>query len=225
LARSTSALVPHPIPLAPPQQIGQLKAIGVDWLKQEFATWIAVKPRQGEEDTSGATVVVGGLDPMELLLTPEISDSEENKESTDVKRPLVDLLFPTDLPALSNGTQSSPAAIPTEETQDADALPEFLLSIPFYISTLNLLCIILPHIQPTPALKSRISSHLNSLSKSSGFLTEVLGHAQASGGNGLEDAGEDDDSAGVLEESRADIFALEDACARAKVAYDRAGVE
>ena len=225
LTRSTSALIPHPIPLAPPQQLGQLKALGVDWLKEEFVTWIGSRLHTDKEDT--APTVVGALDPVEVLSTPE--EGVKGKETDDETPSLVDLLFPPDLPVLPNPTTSS-----ADDSDAADTLTDFLLSIPFYISTLNLSCVVLPHLHPSsPAvesLKSRISTHLTSLNKSSQFLTEVLQHAQSSSVNATSsEQGEDGgptgggEEAGFLEESRADIFALEDACARATEAWEKLG--
>ncbi len=209
LTRSTSALVPHPIPLAPPQQLGQLKAIGVDWLKAEFATWIAAKP----DERQGDVVIIGALDPARILVSEAIEPKDDSTPS------LFDLLFPHDLPEL-----------PPTDAEAADSeevLSAFLLSIPFHISTLNLVCIILPYLTTTPGnnfstLKSRMSKHLDSLNRSLRFLMEVLQHVQTEGAS-MDRGGQDD--GGVFEESRADIFALEDAVGRAKGVWEKAGWE
>jgi hypothetical protein len=213
LTRSTSARLPHPIPLGPPQQMGQLAAVGVDWLKQEFATWIAAKATQGRDNSSAPIMSPGALDPNKALSIAEpspaaVNDSDEASTSSPV---LVDLLFPTDLPSLPTAT-STPT--PESAAHDASILPDFLASIPFYISTLNLLCIVVPHLQleTSATLRSRITKHVDSLNRSSRFLVEVLDQARKK----EEATGEN-----TFEESRADIFALEDACVRAVRICDR----
>ena len=64
---------------------------------------------------------------------------------------------------------------------------------------------------------------MESLHKSAMFLGEVLQHVQADGGNGLRGGGED--GGGLFEESKADIFALEDACSRALGMWEKVGKE
>jgi hypothetical protein len=223
LTRSTSALIPHPIPLAPPQQLGQLKAIGVDWLKSEIAAWIATKSNSSGE--VAAPVIVGALDPTQVLLMPEsLESSERDQAKHDGTPSLLELLFPRDLPELPITSTTSTEA---SDTDPEESLSEFLLSIPFYISTLNLICIVVPYLATAPsmgvsALKSRMSRHVESLNKSSRFLVEVLQHVQAERrGLGEGDRGSEDE-AGIFEASRADIFALEDACTRAKGVWERA---
>ncbi|KAJ9613396.1 YAP1-binding protein 1 [Cladophialophora chaetospira] len=215
LTRSTSALVPHPIPLAPPQQLGQLKAIGVDWLKAEFATWIATKPTERE----GGVIIISALDPIQVLLEPESAEPKQDDTTS-----LLDLLFPTDLSELPVTSPTAAALDDTEAADTEETLSDFLLSIPFYISTLNLISIVLPYLATAPTtsvstLKARISRHLDSLNKSSKFLTEVLQHVQEEA-SGLRGGGEEEGS--LFEGSRADIFALEDACARGREAWERA---
>jgi hypothetical protein len=221
LTRSTSALVPHPIPLAPPQQLGQLKAIAVNWLKEEFMAWIAAGPLKGTEDAPVA--IVGALDPTEILIKAASSETAEPAQKDD-KPSIPDLLFPLDLPSLLSSTSSS-TKTPEEATVNTDALPDFLLSLPFYISTLNLLCILLPAQQPDSPLTPRVSKHIDNLTSSSRFLLELLHHAQSTAGTGLKGDGEEEYGAGVLAESRADIFALEDACTRATAARGKLGME
>ncbi|EXJ75380.1 uncharacterized protein A1O5_02076 [Cladophialophora psammophila CBS 110553] len=233
LTRSTSALQPHPIPLAPPQQLGPLKAVGVDWLKDEFSEWIRARA-QGQAEEGAA--VVGALDPSVVLLTPEDASREETGEDKkDAAPSLIDLLFPPDIVTLALSTTSSTTTSTSPGESSLERLPEFLLSIPFYISTLNLICIVLPHLplsqHPTSALKSRIAAHLSCLDNSSKFLLGLLHHAQsssisaaaaaASGEAGMQggEGGGDNKHEGFLEESRADIFALEDACVRATGAW------
>ncbi|OAP64875.1 hypothetical protein AYL99_00847 [Fonsecaea erecta] len=213
LTRSTSALQPHPIPLAPPQQLGSLKAVGVDWLKDEFLEWISTKPRvQAEEGTA----VVGALDPSVILLTPEDTSAKEvaSEDKDTATLSLLDLLFPPDLPSVAL-LSTSP------EESSSDNLAEFLLSIPFYISTLNLICIVLPHLplslHPTSSLKARISTHLSYLTNALNLLLELLRHAQASTSTTATGSGHD----GFLEESRADIYAFQDACIRATGVWEK----
>ncbi|KIW81924.1 hypothetical protein Z517_04950 [Fonsecaea pedrosoi CBS 271.37] len=232
LTRSTSALQPHPIPLAPPQQLGSLKAVGVDWLKEEFSQWIRARTQGLAEE--GAPVV-GALDPAAVLMTPEdaTSEAEATEDRDDITAALVDLLFPPDIATFtvsstSSTTASTSATLPEEPSPDK--LSEFLLSMPFYISTLNLICIVLPHLplsqHPTSMLKARISAHLSSLNKALDFVVELLEHAQtsasttASGEGGMR-GGAGDEQEGFLEESRADIFALQDACARATGVWEK----
>lgn len=205
LTRSTSALQPHPIPLAPPQQLGALKAVGVDWLKDEFAACIRVKTQsQGEAGRDP-----DGLD-LSILAQASSADGKDADKDKDVDSPsLLELLFPKDLPVLSAATMTAPAdQDPDLESDASDPFSSFLPDMPFFISTLNLICIMHPHLLTSvPDLKNRVSSHVNSLSTSSKFLLELLQHASS-------DASAED--AEFLTESRADLFALEDACARAR---------
>lgn len=232
LTRSTSALIPHPIPLSTPQQLGQLKAIGVDWLKAEFATWIAANPPKS--DGGSVPVVIGALDPITALLVADTqTPADEGKRVEDAKPTLLDLVLPSDIPILSSTSSAA-------DTPDSDPFSEFFSSIRFFISTLNLICIILPHLSSDSSsssasssggaaateidnapstLKARISAHIDSLAQSSTFLLGVLEHAQSSTAASSADDGEAEQAA--LEESRADIFALEDACARAKEAWEK----
>ena len=208
LTRSTSALVPHPIPLAPPQQLAQLKAVAADWLREEVLLFQALRARAG--NTNAASI--GGLDPEEVLKESETS-SNKGKEKEMDNPSLLDLLFPPNLPALSS-TITTPSS-PTESS-DEDTFSDFLVSIPFHISTINLICIIVPHLPGSSPLKPRLASHLASLNTSSRFLDDVLNSASFAGASGLRGGGETKgiDESG-LEESRADIAALRDACKRA----------
>ncbi|KIV87278.1 hypothetical protein PV11_02833 [Exophiala sideris] len=187
LTRSTSALQPHPIPLAPPQQLPALKAIGVKWLKDEFFVWTRDK--------------FGGIEP--AFLTTAGNDTSEASA-------LLDLLFPSDLETLSSETIST--------DPESDTLGSFLLDIAFYISTLNLLCIVLPHLR---SLDARVPKHIASLTKSSKFLGQLLEQAtSASKSRATHEQGSNED--GFLDESRADIIALQDACTRANAALKQA---
>lgn len=204
LTRSTSALEPHPIPLAPPQQLGALKAVGVDWLKDEVVSYLRdqrVQQQQHQTQQPSATTQ-HGLNPN--LITDEAHEAGiKGNESA-----LLDLLFPKDLFSLG-GPNSGTAA------DEGDTVSEFLLHIPFYVSTLNLLSIILPH-QPTALPSSsplhsqtftdRVSAHVMSLGSSLEFLTTLLAHASAEGGAAAADS--------YLTESRADLNALQDAYER-----------
>lgn len=229
LTRSTSALEPHPIPLAPPQQLGVLKAVGVDWLKDEILRFLRdQRPQQtqSEQQEPAPTFPADnnpGLNPH--LITDEVHEAEiRGNESS-----LLDLLFPKDLPSLggplSSRAAAAAAATPAEGEEDDDTIGDFLLNIPFYISTLNLLSIILPRSAAGAAAPSsssssaagahsqifndRVSTHVTSLGSSLKFLTTVLSHAAAAGsGSG---SGEDES---YLMQSRSDINALQDA-------YDR----
>jgi hypothetical protein len=192
LTRSTSALQPHPIPLAPPPQVPALKAVGVDWLKDEFAAWI----RGGGSGSDQ----VRGLDPG--ILTAEIQPRDD---SADVDS-LVDLLFPQNLPVLPDVQQDSP-----------DPLSVFLQDMPFFIATLNLVCVVLPHLDASAELGGRIAAHVRSLDASSQFLLQVLQHAASA------PTSENGDLEGILEESRPDIVALQDACTRAGETLERTG--
>lgn len=238
LTRSTSALQPHPIPLAPPQQMGALKAIGVDWLKDEFATWIrpsgsgTVTPKStGQTPTEQPLARNDGLDP--AILT------NGNEEKATQTPSLLDLLFPQPLPTLPATAQPSSTDADSDAGSDSDTLSSFLLNIPYYIATLNLLCVVLPHLSTkstTTDLTLRLSAHVESLSASSKFLLTLLQHARDSRSQDAEQAAtgtgnpaaegvpgtQADQGAGVLAESRADIFALEDACTRATAALQTA---
>ena len=94
LTRSTSALVPHPIPLAPPQQLGQLKAIAVNWLKDEFITWITAQSQQGESNSAA-----GGLDLKAILAEspPAEGDDPTNDEKFFPYRPHLSFRPPSPL--------------------------------------------------------------------------------------------------------------------------------
>jgi hypothetical protein len=195
LTRSTSALQPHPIPLAPPQQLGALKAIGVDWLKEECLGWLG----------SGTQGDGKGIDPKTLTSPVGAGSDDKGLES-----PLTDLLFPReDLPTLD---QSNP--------DSADKLENFLPNIPFYISTLNLLSLILPHIprDSDTAFHERAESHIQKLASSLSFLTTLLDVA-------TRDQNQGDSHVGGMQEytmsSRADIFALQDACERARAVLEK----
>lgn len=236
LTRSTSALQPHPIPLAPPQQLGQLKAVGVDWLKDEFAGWIREKYRStGKEGTAVSSVY--GLDPAILTaVDPEgLPDAEKDNETPA----LLDLLFPRDLPVLSPSAAAATASFsaeadPTPDSESgSDTLTAFLLSISYFISTLNLLCIVMPHL-PSPTspgtgtrsgFATRISKHVASLNGASKFLLSLLQHATTSESTSTSAPESDNNDDGAfLADSRADIFALEDACARATATLKRSGI-
>lgn len=226
LTRSTSALEPHPIPLAPPQQLGVLKAVGVDWLKDEILRFLRdQRPQQtqSEQQQPAPTFAAGhnpGLNPH--LIADEIHEAEiRGNESS-----LLDLLFPKDLPSLGDPSSSRAAASATPaegEDDDDDTISNFLLNIPFYISTLNLLSIILPRSAAGAAPDSslsvagahsqsftdRVSTHVTSLGSSLKFLTTVLSHAAAAGSDNGEDAS-------YLMQSRSDINALQDAYERVR---------
>ncbi|KIW34337.1 uncharacterized protein PV07_01119 [Cladophialophora immunda] len=231
LTRSTSALQPHPIPLAPPQQVWPLKAVGVDWLKDEFSEWIGARAQVQAE---GSPNVVGALDPSVVLLAPEYASAKEEtrEDKNDTAVSLIDLLFPPEMHTLALSSTSAPrsTSLTSSEESPSDKLPEFLLSIPFHISTLNLICIVLPHLSfsqhPTSSLKSRISAHLSYLNNALNLLLELLQHAEAStsttasGEVGMRGGGGDEHE-GFLEESRADIFALQDACVRATGVWEK----
>ncbi|KIX04404.1 uncharacterized protein Z518_05272 [Rhinocladiella mackenziei CBS 650.93] len=223
LARSTSALQPHPIPLAPPQQLGALKAVGVDWLKDECAAWIRANAPDKEARAPGESQ---GLNPS--ILTPTVHSEVQREDNGIDTSSLLDLLFPKDLPTLLPGTATTPSAsIPASHSDpgldEPDTMSSFLLDIPYFISTLNLLCVVLPHLphgssSSSIGLTTRISSHINSLTSSSKFLLSILQHTTSSSPKDR-DVGDDGDA--VLAESRADIFALEDACMRATAALER----
>ncbi|KIY01752.1 uncharacterized protein Z520_01890 [Fonsecaea multimorphosa CBS 102226] len=229
LTRSTSALQPHPIPLAPPQQLGLLKAVGVDWLKAEFSEWISAGARAQAEEVP---MVIGALDPSAILFAPNDADRKEetSEDKNDTDRSLIDLLFPPDMPSLALFSSSSTTTSTSPEESPLDKLPDLLLSIPFYISTLNLICIVLPHLpfsqHPSSSLKSRISAHLSYLNNAVNLLLELLQHAQAStsstasGEPGMRGGGADEHE-GFLEESRADIYAFQDACVRATGVWEK----
>ncbi|KAL6244167.1 YAP1-binding protein 1 [Rhinocladiella similis] len=197
LTRSTSALQPHPIPLSPPQHSGALRAVGVDWLKDEFAAHImhtsTLSSSSSSSGNSTASVGAGGLDPS--ILT-SLGDGHESGTETHA---LLDLLFPRELPAL------------TYPDFTVETLGAFLGDIPFYISTLNLLCIVLPHVHGAALdLNLRAAAHVANLSVPSKNLHELL-QFFASQGRPSE----------VLEASRADIAALNDATARATKVLER----
>lgn len=218
LTRSTSALEPHPIPLAPPQQLGVLKAVGVDWLKDEVVTFLK-GTRSHQASVSGSAATEQGLNPD--LITDETHEAEiKGNESA-----LLDLLFPKDLPSLDVHPTGGSAAAGENEEED-DKISDFLLHIPFYISTLNLLSIILaPQPQAgSPASTSnsasftdRVSAHVSSLGASLKVLTSLLSHASASS---IAGDGSGDGSA-YLAESRADVFALLDAYERVRVILEK----
>ncbi|EXJ84639.1 hypothetical protein A1O3_05309 [Capronia epimyces CBS 606.96] len=223
LTRSTSALQPHPIPLAPPQQIGALKAVGVDWLKDEFANSIR------HQDTGLASIEqplarTEGLDLSTLIDGHADLDKDDAKDSRTPS--LLDLLFPQDLPRfppqpITSGQQSNT----DPEADDSDDLLSFLLDIPYFIATLNLLCVILPHLpssspSSTTDVKPRLAAHVRSLSTASNFLLALLQHATTSTAADQAEGTRVEDTE-FLAESRADIYALEDACTRATAALEK----
>ncbi|KAK5048878.1 hypothetical protein LTR84_005298 [Exophiala bonariae] len=215
LTRSTSALEPHPIPLAPPQQLGVLKAVGVDWLKDEILRYLRHQ-RQPQGQTTDASLFSPqtGLNPD--LITDEVHEAGiRGNESS-----LLDLLFPKDLTSLDQAFNTRTSKTEEEENDNDDTISAFLLNIPFYISTLNLLSIILPNPQsassasaaPSQIFTDRASAHVSSLGASLDFLTTVLLHAAADTGSSS-----GGDASAVLAESRADINALQDAYERVRV--------
>ncbi|KAK6381478.1 YAP1-binding protein 1 [Exophiala oligosperma] len=188
LTRSTSALQPHPIPLCPPQQNGALKAVGVDWLKDEFAAHIY----GGSGINGGGGGGAGGMDTS--ILTSLDGEGRTYDPKTEA---LLDLLFPERIPPLN-----SPEA--TDES-----LTDFLTETPFYIATLNMLCVILPHVHAALDLNMRAAAYVESLAVPSRDLHELLQYFAKQGG-----------PSEVLEASRADLCALRDANARAVKALE-----
>ncbi|EXJ94332.1 hypothetical protein A1O1_02726 [Capronia coronata CBS 617.96] len=221
LTRSTSALQPHPIPLAPPQQMGALKAVGVDWLKDEFAIWFRPKGAEsGQSQIEQPLARTDGLDPA-ILMNSNVASETAGEKDIDTS-PLLDLLFPPGLPTLPPRTTTTDQPVDTD-SDGSETLLSFLLDIPYYIATLNLLCVLLPHLPPPSAPSSgttdpraRLSAHVDSLKTSSQFLLTLLQHATTASG-AAESEGEGED---ILAESRADIYAFEDACARATAALE-----
>lgn len=211
LTRSTSALEPHPIPLAPPQQLGVLKAVGVDWLKDEVLRYLRDQRQNQSSPQEPFATPQAGLNPQ--LITDE--DREAGIRGNESS--LLDLLFPKDLASLDK----APSTESHVDEGDDDTISNFLLNIPFYISTLNLLSIVLP-LPPSPSsspsahsqiFTDRASAHVTSLGASLKFLTTVLSHAAAAPGTAHGSA----DESAVLTESRADINALQDAYERVRV--------
>jgi hypothetical protein len=211
LRRSISATLPHPIPLAPPQSLPQVKAIGVDWLKDEFLTFL--RHFQITEKDASEKGTEPGLNPMATLIPDNGTE-------------LLDLLLPTDM--LS---PLQPTTAASKSSTTTDALSEYLHYIPLTISTLNLLCIIIPHLSLglnksasntlVEKLRNRVEMYITAQKGSMGCLMEILSLAQShsggGGGNGDQEEGTED----VLAESRGDIFALEDASLRAKAAWEK----
>ncbi|KIW11894.1 hypothetical protein PV08_09167 [Exophiala spinifera] len=202
LTRSTSALQPHPIPLGPPQQSGNLKAVGVDWLKDEFAAHMTMTVQTSKTEAGSEAACVGGggsgLDPS-IFTSLDDHDHDRKIQSQTETGTLLDLLFPRRLPPLTY-----PEFTP-------ETLTAFLRDIPFYISTLNLLCVMLPHVDGGALdFTIRAAAHVANLSGPAKNLLELLEHFATR-----------EDSADALEGSRADICALKDATARATKVLER----
>ena len=156
------------IPLAPPYSEGTLKAIGIDWLKDEASKHIQ-HPTPSLHDT--IPVSANGIDPQVL---------ETDK---DLER----LVFPN-IPALT-----------TQRDVDPDVTTSVLLSLPFYISILNLACILFSGSTPInlPKTLQHAEAMLSGLKAWKDYLVDQLTQDDA------------------VKDSASDIFALEDACLRA----------
>ncbi|KAL2429828.1 hypothetical protein ABEF95_011657 [Exophiala dermatitidis] len=230
LTRSTSALQPHPIPLAPPQQMGQLKAVGAEWLKDEFAIWIRRQEEAKSDSNTGqgqATVHEQPLARTDGLDFSVLSDGHtaaaDGEEDSASDATLLDLLLPQQTLSGLRAASESGGQGESEDSTDSDTLSSFLLDIPYFIATLNLLCVILPHLPPADSttgspLKSRITTYITSLSDSSKFLQSLL--QQAAAAAQAQADGSSNETA-FLEESHGDMVALQDACARATAALEQ----
>jgi len=161
------------IPLAPPMQTGVLKAVAVDWLKDEFLSHFR----------HGASTDVG--------MDPGILSTDET---------LAALLFPR-------------LSLPNESQID-----EFLLTVPFYISSMNLLCVLLSHARGLPVIDAAAGPLLVALESWLDFLVELVNPVQ--GHTQIQTQTENDDQVAIAE-SMPDIYALDDACRRARGAIDK----
>ncbi|KAJ4512138.1 YAP1-binding protein 1 [Exophiala dermatitidis] len=230
LTRSTSALQPHPIPLAPPQQMGQLKAVGAEWLKDEFAIWIRRQEEAKSDSNTGqgqATVHEQPLARTDGLDFSVLSDGHtaaaDGEEDSASDATLLDLLLPQQTLSGLRAASESGGQGESEDSTDSDTLSSFLLDLPYFVATLNLLCVILPHLPPADSttgspLKSRINTYITSLSDSSRFLQSLL--QQAAAAAQAQADGSSNETA-FLEESHGDMVALQDACARATAALEQ----
>ncbi|RMZ82376.1 hypothetical protein DV737_g2122, partial [Chaetothyriales sp. CBS 132003] len=154
------------IALCPPYLEGTLKAVGVDWLKDEILWHVSQTRPDADADGPAA-----GLDPSVLEKDSELGH-----------------LIAPDVPALGD-----------RSTVDADTTTRILLSLPYYISILNLACI----------LFTRTS--MNKDSDTFKGADRVLGSIEEWTHYLVEQMSVDE----AVTDSASDIFALEDACGRA----------
>lgn len=164
-------------------QSGNLKAIGVEWLKDEiFPT------------------------PNVLEMMQRLSEPSERGLKTSVVSEFLDLLFPvTKIPA-----------VPT--TTDGNEMDAFAAELPFYISSLNLLCLLAGHAHSAERDTQHTSDEtevlkiggefINALSNWRKHLVDKLATTSSSGQIEVE---------GI---SIPDIFAFDDACTRATEALN-----
>ncbi|RMZ76489.1 hypothetical protein DV738_g4955, partial [Chaetothyriales sp. CBS 135597] len=162
-----------PIALCPPYLQGTLKAVGVDWLKDEILLRLGQTTLESNDESSL------GLDPSVL---------EQDSE-------LASLIAP-DIPVLVAGS-------PVE----ADTTTDVLLSLPYYISVLNLACILLS--------RTSIDNNGSDISKRA---ERVVRGVEKWSDYLIEQMRVDEEVMG----SASDIFALEDACGRAKTLLGKA---
>lgn len=148
------------IPLSTPLNEGSLRAVGVDWLKNEFLS----------------SVKASTLDATPGVLAPAVIDEDEELSRL--------LFFPI-------------SPIPKETESNNDIQEHVLLMLPFYISVLNLCCILLGgEASTSDSTRSKASTMLQSLSL---WYTHLLDQMT-----------KNDD----VKHSATDIYALEDACQR-----------
>ncbi|RMZ90501.1 hypothetical protein DV736_g2272, partial [Chaetothyriales sp. CBS 134916] len=152
------------IALCPPYVEGALKAVGVDWLKDEILFHLG-------HTTRDANDTAPGLDPSALEQDSELGS-----------------LIAPEVPVLRAGS-----------TVDPDTTTSILLSLPYYISILNLVCILFTRTSITKESDTFKSTErvLRSLEEWRRYLVEQMLVDEA------------------VMDSASDIFALEDACGRA----------
>ncbi|KIV93834.1 hypothetical protein PV10_05019 [Exophiala mesophila] len=189
LTRSISALQPNPIPLAPPQQLGVLRSVGVDWLKDEFLTRL----RQESPDAKKGL----GLD---LL-----ADGEH--EFSSARTQILDVLLPDDLPSLASIAKTHASTTSSAHDED-DSVSDFLLNIPFYISTLNLLYVVAPQLSSEKFVEftRRARGFVKTLNSSLEYLSSILKQ--------IGDTGDNQGQDNYLLESLGDVNALQDSLQR-----------
>lgn len=163
------------IPLSTPFAQGSSMAVGVDWLKDEMLMFLkSPSPPNDEPHIHG--------------INPSILENDTE---------LFGLLFPPIPPPLSTTTSE-------QNPSDREAQDTILLSMPFYISALNLSFVLL----------SNDSSHSDALL---GMATNFLSSLESWRDSLVQQMSQDDDD---VKQSVPDIFALEDACWRLRVILD-----
>ena len=161
------------IPLAPPYSEGTLKAIGVDWLKDQISIYLRRPPSTTHSPKGIDPIVLETDRDLNALVLPRVPDLTEDEDCGDLTR------------------------IPSRV--DPDITTSVLLSLPYYISILNLICIIFSSTPPLvlPNTVESAAAQLGSLHHWKNYLVEQMATDEA------------------VRDSASDVWALEDAVGRA----------